>query len=144
MPRFRLKQSVGGTPDAVFQSIADVTSGATWPPTVRGATREDSGAIGEGSQFRLSVRGFGEQLVEVVTFEPPGSVVLRTKSSLLDVVHVYRLEPEGSDRTAVHHEVRATVSRVGMLAAPVLYPALWVGLRLEARALRRYHDRRGT
>ena len=144
MPSFRLTQVVDGSADAVLASVADVTTGATWPPTVRGAARADSGPIGVGSRFRLSMRGFGEQVVEVVALEPPKEVVLRTESSLLTLVHAYRFEPVGGNRTMVRHEVQVSFKRLGVLAAPVLYPALRVGLRLETRALRRYFEREGT
>ena len=71
MSKFRLTQIVFGPAGKVFASVADVTTGATWPPTVRAASREDVGPIGVGSRFRLSTRGMGDQFVEVAA-EPPG------------------------------------------------------------------------
>ena len=138
MLTFRLAQEVAGSQEAVFAAIADVTSGATWSPLVSGARREDSGPVGLGSRYRLSTYGAGRQSVEVAAFEPPALVTLRVGSALVDVDHTYRLERGPGDRTVVRHEVRATFSRMGILASPVLAPALWVLLRLEARQLGRH------
>ena len=133
-----------GAPDRVFQSIADVTSGATWPPAVRGASRDDSGPIDEGSRFRLSTRGLGDQIVDVVRFEPISAVSLRTESTLFGIVHAYRIEATGGGKTVVNHEVTVSFRRLSRLVAPVLYVALWTGVRLEARALNRYFGRKAS
>ena len=42
------------------------------------------------------------------------------------------------------HEVRVQFKGFGIAAAPVLLVFLWVGLRLEARALARYFNHGGT
>lgn len=144
MPKFRLKQLVSEPAEKVFASVADVTTGATWPPTVRAASREDVGPIGVGSRFRLSTRGMGDQFVEVAAFEPPSLIVLRSETSSLILDHKYRIESGETNSVAVAHEVRVQFKGFGIAAAPVLLVFLWVGLRLEARALARYFNRGGA
>lgn len=144
MPNFRLKQLVSEPAEKVFASVADVTTGATWPPTVRAASREDVGPIGVGSRFRLSTRGMGDQFVEVAAFEPPSLIVLRSETSSLILDHKYRIESGETNSAAVAHEVRVQFKGFGIAAAPVLLVFLWVGLRLEARALARYFNRGGV
>ena len=144
MPKFRLKQLVSEPAEKVFASVADVTTGATWPPTVRAASREDVGPIGAGSRFRLSTRGMGDQFVEVAAFEPPSLIVLRSETSSLILNHEYRIESGETNSAAVAHEVRVQFKGFGIAAAPVLLVFLWVGLRLEARALARYFNRGGV
>ena len=138
MLTFRLAQEVAGPREAVFAAIADVTSGATWSPLVSGARREDSGPVGAGSRYQLSTRGTGRQSIEVAVFEPPALVTLRVGSAVMEVAHTYRLTPSAEGRTTVRHEVEAAFTRLGVLGAPILAPALWALLRLEARTLGRY------
>lgn len=144
MSKFRLTQIVFGPAGKVFASVADVTTGATWPPTVRAASREDVGPIGVGSRFRLSTRGMGDQFVEVAAFEPPSLIVLRSETPSLILDHKYRIESGETNSAAVVHEVRVQSKGFGIAAAPVLLLFLWVGLRLEARALSRYFNRGGA
>ena len=144
MPKFRLRQIIFGPVEKVFASVADVTTGATWPPTVRAASREDVGPMGVGSRFRLSMRGMSDQFIEVAAFEPPSLIVLRSETSSLILDHKYRIESGETNSTAVAHEVRVQFKGFGVAAAPVLLVFLWVGLRLEARALARYFNRGGA
>ena len=144
MPKFLLRQIVSGPAEKVFGSVADVTTGATWPPTVRAASREDVGPIGVGSRFRLSMHGMSDQFIEVAAFDPPSLIVLRSETSSLILDHKYRIESGETNSAAVAHEVRVQFKGFGVAAAPVLLVFLWVGLRLEARAMARYFNRGGA
>src|SRR5215471_20121942 len=60
MPTLRLSQTINRPGGDVFSVIADVANLAKWNPTITGSKKVTDGAPRTGTQFEMTVRGFGK------------------------------------------------------------------------------------
>lgn len=109
------------SPEEAFAYMADFTHAAEWDPGVVAASRPDSGEIGRGSAFDLTVRVGGRQmpLRYEVTELAPGRVTFTARSAALrsvDTVTVVRRD----DATEVRYDARIHFRGLLRLADPLL------------------------
>jgi carbon monoxide dehydrogenase subunit G len=123
---------VPAAPEAAFDLVADFSSTASWDPGIRRARRLDAGTLGRGSRFEVRL-GLGPAtaplVYEIVVFQRPNRVVLRTEGSLHQGTDDVRFR-------AVDGGTEVTWDAEFALRGPgaLLDPALGVGFRRAGAA----------
>ncbi len=105
----------------LFDFFADMTNAKGWDPSITKAVRLDEGPVGLGSRFEVTLRAMGRDLVltyEVVTYGPPGKVVLRADSSLFVSEDTITITPIGESTVEVHYEARLSGKGAAVLFDP--------------------------
>jgi len=122
------------SPETAFAYMADFSHTAEWDPGVAGASRKDTGAIGIGSVFDLTIRVGGRRfpLRYEVTDLAPGRVTFTARSATLESVDTVTVALRG-DATEVTYD--ASIHFRGLLR--IADPLLALGFRGVAdRAIR--------
>lgn len=108
-------------PEQAFAYMSDFSHTAEWDPGVLAATRTDTGDIGPGSAFDLTVRIAGRRLplrYEVTDFAP-GRVTFTARSATLESVDTVTVARKG-DATEVRYDARIHFRGLLRLADPLL------------------------
>jgi len=127
-------------PRGAFDLLADFTGTPEWDPGVVRARRLDSGPIGCGSRFELTVRFLGRELpltYEIVTYAPPQRLVLRARSDSFESCDELHFTPRAGG-TRVSYEATLTLSGMARLADPLLQLAFDAIGRAAVEGLREY------
>lgn len=109
------------TPEEAFAYMADFSHCPEWDPGVVAATRADTGAIGVGSAFDLTVR-IGPRRVPLryeVTEFSPGQVTFTARSAALESTDTVTVSATGTS-TEVRYEANLHLRGPLRLADPLL------------------------
>jgi Polyketide cyclase / dehydrase and lipid transport len=77
MARYRASIETQWTPDEAFVYLSDFSTSVEWDPSVVEAGRIGTGAVGQGTEFRLVAEFLGRKApltYRVVEYEPPSAV----------------------------------------------------------------------
>lgn len=136
MPRVVRSVTTTWTPERAFAYMADFSHTAEWDPGVVEATRADSGDIGTGSAFLLTVR-VGTRHVPMryeITDYAPGRVTFSSRSSALESVDTVTVVRRGGT-TEVVYDARIGLRGLLRLADPLLALAFHGVARRAVRGL---------
>lgn len=109
------------SPEQAFAYMADFSHTAEWDPGVAAATRVDTGDVGPGSAFDLTVLVGGHRLpmrYEITDFSP-GRVTLSARSAALESVDTVTVTSRDGS-TQVIYDARLSFRGVYRLANPLL------------------------
>jgi carbon monoxide dehydrogenase subunit G len=109
------------TPDQAFAYMADFSHAAEWDPGVAAATRVDTGAVGQGSKFDLTVLIAGRRMTmryEITDFAS-GRVTFTSHSGQLHSVDTVTVVSQGGG-TEVTYDARINFRGVLRVADPLL------------------------
>jgi uncharacterized protein YndB with AHSA1/START domain len=107
---------IARTPEVVYDYMADVTHFAHWQPAIERAEQVTPGPTARGTQFKLVVRGPTgptEILGEVVEFERPTTLAIRSLSGPAGIRATCALSPDGAAGTRLH--LTTTIELQGFL-----------------------------
>jgi carbon monoxide dehydrogenase subunit G len=108
-------------PEKAFAYMSDFSHTAEWDPGVVAASRTDTGDVGPGSVFDLTVRVGGRRLrlrYEVTDFAP-GRVTFTARSAALESVDTVTVVRRGN-ATEVRYDARIHFRGLLRLADPLL------------------------
>jgi carbon monoxide dehydrogenase subunit G len=113
--------STAWSSEDAFAYMADFSHTVEWDPGVVAASRRDTGAIGLGSAFDLTVRIAGRTLAlrYEVTDYAPGRVTFTARSTVLESVDTVTVAPRG-DGTEVTYDARINFRGWLRFADPLL------------------------
>ncbi len=77
MARYRASIETQWTPDEAFVYLSDFSTSIEWDPSIVEAGRIGTGAVGQGTEFRLVAEFLGHETpltYRVVEYEPPSAV----------------------------------------------------------------------
>ncbi len=109
-------------PDRAFAYMADFENARFWDPSVSEARREDDGPIRAGSAFHLVSRFAGRDVLlryTILSFEPPGRVVLEAEQPSFVSHDEITVEPEGEGST-VRYDARLEFQGIRKVLDPVM------------------------
>ncbi len=109
-------------PDDLFAYLSDFANAKEWDPGVVDATRDGTGPVAVGSEFRLVARFMGREtpLTYVVTaLDPPRSVTFRGENTSVISLDTITFEPHG-DGTRVTYDADLKLKGPAKLADPIL------------------------
>ncbi len=137
MPTLRLSQTISRPPSEVFRVIADVANLAKWNPTITAARQISQGAVGNGTQFEMTVRGFGKVPQTLEEFELNRRARYVPHFSAMTGGHRFLLTSRGS-QTQVDHELEMSPQGWFKIFGPFMGLMGRKNLRATADALKRY------
>jgi carbon monoxide dehydrogenase subunit G len=126
-------------PDQAFAYMADFSHASEWDPGVAEATRVDTGAVGQGSEFDLTVLVAGRRVPMryEITDYAPGRVTFSSHSANLESVDTVTVVSDGA-ATVVTYDARINFRGVLRIADPLLS----LGFQgIAGRAIRGLEDR---
>jgi Polyketide cyclase / dehydrase and lipid transport len=121
----RLNETIA-TPLAVddaFAYLADFANSREWDPGVTSAERVDSGPVGVGASYRLTVRQGSRSVpmeYRITEFDPPRRVVLIGEGSGISAVDEMRFEPAPGGGSIVEYTADIRLQGLGRLVQPFL------------------------
>lgn len=141
----RLESSVtiNAPVERVFAYIADVERQPEWIGAVTSVSRADSGPIGVGSTFTLSLSYMGKSadaVQEITKFEPNRAIIQSTTSGPIATQITLLVEPAGSG-TLVRNITEADISSLGRLAGPIVTRTINRQLETDLQTLREILER---
>ena len=137
MPTLKLSQTIDRPAADVFSVIADVSNLAKWNPTITASRQLSDGAVGNGTQFEMSVRGFGNVPQTLEEFEQNQRARYVPHSNVMTGGHRFLLTPQGT-RTQVDHELEMVPQGWFRIFSPFMGMMGRNNLRATADALKRY------
>ena len=115
MIRLEREVDVNRPPEAVFDYLSDIGHLPAWQPGIQLAEQTTPGAVGQGTQFRMIVRGPTgpiEASGEIVEFERPRRIGLQGLSGPVDLNGSLDFEPSDS---GTRLRITASIEPKGML-----------------------------
>lgn len=109
-------------PDDLFAYLSDFSNAKEWDPGVVDATRDGTGPVAVGSEFRLVAKFMGREtpLTYVVTvLDPPRSVTFRGENASVVSLDTITFEPHG-EGTRVTYDADLKLKGPARLADPFL------------------------
>lgn len=109
------------SPERAFAYMADFSHAPEWDPGVVAARRQDTGEVGLGSVFDLTVRVGGRRFplrYEVTDFAP-GRVTFTARSAVIESVDTVTVVRQG-EATEVTYDARLRLRGILQLADPLL------------------------
>ena len=137
MPTATLTQTINRPVADVFATVTDVTNFPDWNPTTVTAEKLTEGPIGEGTRYRMAIRGFREQELELQDFEDQRQVRLVPFSRMVGGGHLFQFSND-QGRTRIDHELVMELKGVYRVMTPFLGPLSRKNLSETAAALKRY------
>jgi uncharacterized protein YndB with AHSA1/START domain len=137
MPTLRLSQTINRPTSDVFRVIADVANLARWNPTITAARQLSQGAVGNGTSFEMTVRGFGRVAQTLEEFEQNRRARYVPHFGVMSGGHRFQLTSLGSE-TRVDHELEMTPKGWFRIFSPFLGMMGRKNLRATADALKQY------
>ncbi len=122
MARYRTEVTTPARPDDTFAWLADFSNAQDWDPGVKRSVRIDSGPLQVGSAFDVDVAVAGRTTTmryEVVEFDAPHRLVLRSTTPLFTSVDTITVRPAGEGAVATYDAVLKLRGPLG-LADPLL------------------------
>jgi AcrR family transcriptional regulator len=119
---YRTSVHTGWQPETAFAFMADLRNFALWDPGVRDVRMDAGEAPGPGAAFDVAVRvplGTMTLRYEVITWEPPGRLVVRAETSSLTSLDEILVEPT-PDGAMVTYDAVLRSRGVLRFANPVL------------------------
>ncbi len=101
--------------------MADFANAVDWDPATKEARRLDSGELGVGSKFELTMEIFGRENsieYEILEFDAPTRVVLRGENAGSVAVDEITVEPAG-DGAAVTYSATVTMKGAYKAIGPI-------------------------
>ena len=124
--------------EQAFDFLADFSHTAEWDPGVSHAERLDSGPLGVGSRFRVTLAFLGRQLefvYEITVFERPRRLVLRgSDGNVLSLDELTLVARDGGTRLT--YEARLELSGLQRSLDPLLHLLFQHIGRVAVRGLR--------
>ena len=140
MPTLKLSQTIDRPVGDVFHVIADVGNLAKWNPTITAARRLSEGAVGNGTPFEMTVRGFGRVPQTLEEFELNRRARYVPHFGAMTGGHRFILTAQGS-QTRVDHELEMTPQGWFRLFSPLMGMMGRKNLRDTANALKVYVEK---
>lgn len=122
MARYVVNVNTPLTPDEAFAYMADLRHFAEWDPGVRRVEQVAGDGGGADAAFDVDVSTPGRTITlryEVVTYEPPATVVAVAKNSMLTSRDTITVRPEGAG-SIVTYDAELTLNGLLRLADPAL------------------------
>ena len=141
MPKATLSQLINRPVAEVFATVSDLTTFPSWNPTTKSASLISEGEIGEGTVFQMSVKGFGNQVMELTEFEKDKQVRLIPRSKMSHGGHRFVFSTE-DDKTRIDHELEMYPKGVFVIFSPLMGMMSRRNLKQTAQALQDYLERR--
>ncbi len=126
--------------EEVFRTVTDVANFPKWNPTTPRARKLSAGAIGEGTRFELTIRGFGKVLQELQEFEQNRRVRLVPTIKMFTGGHLFVFRPD-AEGTRIDHELEMTPKGLFKIFSPLMGMIGKKNLRDTANALQNYLER---
>ncbi|MEE8046732.1 MAG: SRPBCC family protein [Dehalococcoidia bacterium] len=133
----RLIQTIDCTIEEAFLTVSNVSTFPEWNPTVKEVERTSDGVIGEGTTFRMKIRGMGDQTMELTDFEKDKSVTLTPHSKMFDGGHTF-VFTKHRGMTRIDHTLRMQPKGVFKLLSPVFGMMSSRNLRATSEALQEH------
>lgn len=124
MARYIVSVSTPKAPDEAFAYMADLRNFAEWDPGVKGVEQVAGDGAGPDAAFDVSVSTPGRTITlryDIVTYEPPTTVLAVAKNSLLTSRDTITVRPdEGGTGSIVTYDAALDFNGVLRLADPLL------------------------
>ena len=143
MPTAKLTQTIKRPIGDVLATVTDVTTFPEWNPTTVTAERLTDGPIGEGTRYRMAIRGFGKQDLELQNFETNRRVRLVPFSKVVGGGHLFEFQSD-DDHTRIDHVLAMEPKGVFKVLAPFMGTMARKNLKDTAEALQNYLESRGS
>jgi len=137
MPTLKLSQTINRPAADVFSVIADVANLVKWNPTITGSRKVSEGAARTGTQFEMTIRGFGNVPQTLEEFEQNKRARYVPHFKAMTGGHRFLLTPLGS-KTQVDHELEMVPQGWYRLFSPFMGMMGRRNLRATADALKQY------
>src|SRR5262245_42377243 len=137
MPTLTLSQTINRPARDVFDVIADVASLAKWNPTITAARQVSLGQPTNGTEFEMTVRGFGRVPQTLEEFDQNRRARYVPHFGAMTGGHLFVLTDRGS-QTQVDHELEMTPKGWFRIFSPLMGLMGRKNLRDTADALKRY------
>ncbi|MES2202255.1 MAG: SRPBCC family protein [candidate division FCPU426 bacterium] len=119
MPVLKLTQTINCPLDEAFAAVIDVENFPKWNPTTKSARKLSSGAIGEGSEFELEIKGFGKVRQTWREFEKNKRAFLVPTMKMMAGGHRFIFSEDGKG-TRIDHELEMLPKGIFKLMTPML------------------------
>ena len=137
MPTLRLSQTIERPASDVFGVLVDVANIAKWNPTVTASRQLSAGAARNGTQFEMTVRGFGNVPQTLEEVEPNRRARYVPHFQAMAGGHRFMLTAQGA-QTQVDHELEMVPQGWFKLFGPLMGMMGRKNLRATADALKKY------
>ena len=141
MPTLRLSQTIDRPAGDVFRVLTDVANIAKWNPTVAASRMVSEGTARTGTQFEMTVRGFGNVPQTLEEVEPNRRARYVPHFKAMAGGHRFLLTAHGS-QTQVDHELEMVPQGWFKVFAPLMGMMGRRNLRATAAALKQYVEGR--
>ncbi len=119
MPVLKLTQTINCPLDQAFAAVIDVENFPKWNPTTKSARKLSLGAIGEGSEFELEIKGFGKVRQTWHEFEKNKRAFLVPTMKMMAGGHRFIFSEDGKG-TRIDHELEMLPRGIFKLMTPML------------------------
>ena len=123
--------------EAVFDTMVDAGSFATWNPTIKSSRPISPDGPAEGTQYEWELRGFGKVRQELREFERNVRVRIVPHLRSMSGGHRFTFTPV-DEGTRVDHELEMTPKGAFRLIGPMMTMTGRRNLRATAEALKRH------
>lgn len=138
MVRFRAEVVIDRPVEAVFSFVAHAENGSMWNSAVREVTKASDGAVGIGTEYRMSrqlPQGRVENTVQVVDYEPNERYAIRVISGPTPFLYRYTFEPRG-DRTRMSLAAEGSLGGAADLLSPLASIVVKRGVQANFQTLK--------
>ena len=115
-----MSQTIRSPVDRVFETAVRLDEFPTWSPRNPWAKKLTDGEIGEGTRFRMGIKGFGKITNELREFERNKRVTVAPLTSRLEGGHRWLFTDLGSGETRIDHELELDPKGFFKLMKPML------------------------
>lgn len=125
MAKYSATVETTASPADAFALMADFANAVHWDPATKASKRLDSGEIGVGSRFELTMEIFGRENAieyEILEFEAPSRVVLRGENAGSVAIDEISVAPREGGSSVTYEAVvtmKGAYKAIGPLFGPV-------------------------
>jgi len=138
MAIFRLTQVIKRPIEEVFNTVIHVENFSKWNPTNRDTHQLSEGEIGEGSQFEMTISGFGKVLQTLEEFKRNKQVMVVPHIKAFGGGHRFIFSEVNKRETRIDHEMIMIPKGIFKLMLPIMMMVGRKNVRGLAEALRKY------
>jgi uncharacterized protein YndB with AHSA1/START domain len=119
-PYFSMSQTIHRPIDEVFDTVIRLDEFPKWSPRNPSGRKLTDGPIGNGTRFRLGIKGFGKVTMELREFVAGKRVMVAPISRMFEGGHRWVFSDEGDGGTRIDHELEMRVKGAFKPMAPLI------------------------
>lgn len=119
-PYFKLSQTIARPIEQVFATAIRLDKFPEWSPLNPSGEQITPGEVGEGTRFRLAIKGFGKVTQELREFQPNRRMMVTPISPMFSGGHRWIFSDLGDGTTKIDHELEMRPKGIFVLMGPMM------------------------